>query len=327
MIGLITFYIAWTLHFAETWVYFTRQVRATLTSYNTLFAVVIGTAFSYLPGVDQKENGVGGMDRVNISFPWDWQPTVDRSWVANPLTGIDARGILGAIVPGFMFFLLFIIDHNVSSILTQSPKFNLRKPPAYHWDFFIVGVTFIPCAILGLPPGNGLIPQAPLHCRALCTREHVTDKHGVRREIVTHCEEQRWSGLGQASLMFVALAAFKVLSWIPRGCLFGLFLYLGVGALHGNEIFERFTMCFMITKHRPLIPVVRFCEWRTVQIYTAIQAAYAFLVFAVSQFTDVGKYWDCRGRKILLQIPPSTYGSRIPPSTIRLIQVTFTQLC
>ena len=120
-VGLITFYIAWTLHFAEQWIYLTRQLRAFLASYNTLLAVVIGTAISYLPGVDQPNNGGGGMDRVNIRFsPWDWQPTVDRNWVVSPFQGIDVKGIFGAIIPGFMFFLLFIIDHNVSCKSSQT---------------------------------------------------------------------------------------------------------------------------------------------------------------------------------------------------------------
>ena len=187
-----------------------------------------------------------------------------------------------------MFFLLFIIDHNVSSILTQSPKYNLQKPPAYHWDFFVLGLTFIPCALLGLPPGNGLIPQAPLHCRALCTRKLVEDQYGVKREVVTYVEEQRWSALAQASLIFVALASFTVLSWIPRGCLFGLFFYLGMGAFSGNEIWERIALSFMMEKNRPAIPVVREVNWRTVQYFTAIQFACAFCVFAVAQFAEIG---------------------------------------
>jgi hypothetical protein len=223
-IGMLTCVIAWSLHFAETWIFFSRQVRTIVTAYNTFIAVVIATAFSYIPGIDQGE----AIERVGVVAPWDWQPTADRAWVVNPLEGIDVAGIFAAFIPGFMFFLLFIIDHNVSSILTQSPKFNLKKPSAYHWDFFVLGITFFPCAILGLPPGNGLIPQAPLHCRALCTREFQTDQYGVRREVVTHCEDQRWSGLGQSLLMIVALGAFTVISWIPKGCLFGLLLYLGM---------------------------------------------------------------------------------------------------
>ena len=110
MVGLITFYVAWTLHFAEQSIYLTRQLRTFLTSYNTLVAVVIGTAVSYIPGVDQAQNGVGGMERVNVIAPWNWQPTADREWVVSPFSGIDARGIFGAIIPGFMFFLLFIVS-------------------------------------------------------------------------------------------------------------------------------------------------------------------------------------------------------------------------
>ena len=291
MLGLLTFVIAWTLHFAETWVYFTREVRVFLTAYNTMIATSVATAVSFLPGIDlDSEDGKGELDRVVLNaIPWDWQPSVDRPWLTNPFEGIDAKGIIGAIIPGLMFFLLFIIDHNVSSILTQSPKFNLKKPSAYHLDFLVLGITFIPCAMLGIPPGNGLIPQAPLHCRALCTRKFEIDEHGVRREIVTYCEEQRFSGLGQALLMFVALSAFRVISWIPRGVLFGLFFYLGVGALHGNEIWERILLCFMLPKKRPGIPVVaKVSSWQTTQLFTMIQAACALLIFAIGQFTTFG---------------------------------------
>jgi hypothetical protein len=55
----------------------------------------------------------------------------DRPWIATPFDGISTSGIFAAIIPGVMFFLLFIIDHNVISILTQSLKFNLKKPPVY----------------------------------------------------------------------------------------------------------------------------------------------------------------------------------------------------
>mmetsp|Transcript_20933 Transcript_20933/g.45469 ORF Transcript_20933/g.45469 Transcript_20933/m.45469 type:complete len:660 (+) Transcript_20933:306-2285(+) len=289
VLGAITCFIAWTLHFAETWIYFGRGLRTFLTSYNTAIACVVVTAISFLPGFDLENDGGEGLDRVTIRFtPWDWQPTADRNWVVDPFDGIDGKGIMGAFIPGFMFFLLFIIDHNVSSILTQSPKFNLKKPSAYHLDFFVLGVTFFPCAILGLPPGNGLIPQAPLHCRALCTRKFEVDEHGIKREVVTHCEEQRWSGLGQSALMFVALASFKVLSWIPRGVLFGLFLYLGMGALHGNEIWERFLLIFVPVKKRPGIPVVAKVQWKNTIAWTLIQAGCAFLIFGIAQFADFG---------------------------------------
>lgn len=154
VIGICTFYICWTLHFAEVWVFWSRQVRVFLASYNMMIALIIMTGLSYLPGVDQD----GALERVNIRFaPWDWKPTADRAWVIDPLKGIDIKGIFGALFPALMLYLLFFIDHNISSILTQSPKYNLTKPPAYHWDFFVLGLTIIPCGIMGLPPGSGLV--------------------------------------------------------------------------------------------------------------------------------------------------------------------------
>ncbi|KAG7337149.1 HCO3- transporter family protein [Nitzschia inconspicua] len=70
-----------------------------LTSYNTLIAVVLATAFSYIPGFDQN----GALERVNVKAPWDWHPTANRTWVINPFEGIDVAGIFAALVPGFMF--------------------------------------------------------------------------------------------------------------------------------------------------------------------------------------------------------------------------------
>ena len=289
-------FVVTNTHFAP--IIVTTIMTRSIYSYNMMIAVVIMTALSYLPGVAQETDGDedgghggGGIVRVHIrTTPWNWKPTADeptRNWITNPFDGIDAKGIFGALIPAFMLYLLFYIDHNISSILTQSPKFNLKKPPSYHWDFFCLGLTIIPCGILGLPPGSGLIPQAPLHTRALCTREH-REIDGVKREVVTHCEEQRWSALFQAALMFVALSLLTVISWIPVGCLFGVFLYLGVGAMYGNEVWERITLCAMLPKKRPPIPIVKNVEWRTVQLFTLVQVSSATLIFGIAQFAEVG---------------------------------------
>lgn len=290
-IGAATFYIAWTLTYAESWVFFNTRIRKFLSNYNTLISLVLGTAISYLPGVDLSRDGQVGLDRVNIRFsPWDWRPTADRGWLVDPFQEITGSQIAFSFIPGFMFYLLFIIDHNVGSILTQSAKFNLTKPPAFHWDFFILGFTFIPCAMLGVPPGNGLIPQSPMHVRALCTRNVVTDENGQRREVYTHCEEQRWSPLIQSCLFLVALASFAVVRMIPRGCLFGLFLYLGLNMMHGNEIWQRILLNMISEDNRPPIPVVKHVPWRITQIWTAIQVSLAAAVFFVATFTSFGTF-------------------------------------
>lgn len=284
VIGMLSFMMCWRLHFAETWSIFPRQVRTILSSYNMAIVTVIVTALSYLPGVKQLDSG--GLERVNVVPAWGW-PSFDRQ-ITNPMEGIGTKGIFGALFPAFMLYLLFFIDHNISSILTQAPKYNLQKPGAYHWDFFCLGLTIVPCGILGLPPGSGLIPQAPLHTRALATRK-IVEKYGIKHEVTVHVEEQRWSAFLQAALMFVVLNMFVVLSWIPKGLLYGIFLYLGVGAMHGNEIFNVITLSFMYAHHRPPVPIVANIEkWPTVQLYTLIQVLCTAAIFGVANFASVG---------------------------------------
>ena len=53
--------------------------------------------------------------------------------------------------------------------------------------------------LLGIPPVNGLIPQAPLHTDSLCDKKFVEDADGNKTEVIVGCHEQRVSGLSQAS--------------------------------------------------------------------------------------------------------------------------------
>ena len=53
------------------------------------------------------------------------------------------------------------------SLMAQGTAFPLRKPPGFHYDFFLLGVTTFIAGLLGLPAPNGLIPQAPIHTTSL----------------------------------------------------------------------------------------------------------------------------------------------------------------
>lgn len=51
--------------------------------------------------------------------------------------------------------------------MAQGSEFPLKKPPGFHYDFFLLGVTTFIAGLLGLPAPNGLIPQAPIHTSSL----------------------------------------------------------------------------------------------------------------------------------------------------------------
>ena len=80
--------------------------------------------------------------------------------------------------------------------------------------------------VLGIPPGNGLIPQAPLHVRALATVDYEETPAG-QREIYHSVVEKRWSNLFQSIMCLLTLFLFPIIKTIPESVLAGTFLYMG----------------------------------------------------------------------------------------------------
>ena len=108
-------------------------------------------------------------------------------------------------MPALIILVLFVFDHNVSSIMAQSKEFKLQKGSAYHLDFFVLGICIVVTGVLGIPPCNGLIPQAPLHTKSLgvLRTERLPDGRVV--EVVEKTWEQRYTNFGQAVLTGVVL--------------------------------------------------------------------------------------------------------------------------
>lgn len=62
-------------------------------------------------------------------------------------------------------------------MIAQGSEYPLKKPPGFHWDFFLLGITTFLAGLLGLPAPNGLIPQAPLHTASLVIMGYEDDDH------------------------------------------------------------------------------------------------------------------------------------------------------
>ena len=89
--------------------------------------------------------------------------------------------MLGVVTyPSYLFsFLLFFLQ----SLIAQGSEFPLRKPPGFHYDFFLLGITTFIAGLLGVPAPNGLIPQAPIHTASLVVmgrREKVDEETDVK---------------------------------------------------------------------------------------------------------------------------------------------------
>lgn len=103
----------------------------------------------------------------------------------------------------------------LQSLIAQDSSFPLRKPAAFHWDFFLLGISTFIAGLLGVPAPNGLIPQAPMHTASLVVMERKgkgdkvdksesgqvdSDSRDDYKEVPVSVVEQRVSNLVQGSL-------------------------------------------------------------------------------------------------------------------------------
>jgi len=70
-----------------------------------------------------------------------------------------------------------------------------------------------------------------------------------------------------------SLLALTVLQQVPMSVLFGLFLFMGVASMKGNQLFERLELFIMDPARFPPAYYLRAVPTRVVHKYTAIQAA------------------------------------------------------
>ncbi|XP_024398303.1 probable boron transporter 2 isoform X2 [Physcomitrium patens] len=180
MFGIVlTFGLLWTAmksRRARSCRFASGSIRGFIADYGVPLLVVLWTLVSYAFRASVPE----GIPRRLFS-PNPWSPAATRHWtILLDMFKIPYIFILAAVLPAFVIAVLYYFDHSVSAQLAQQEEFNLRKPTAYHYDLLLVGGMVLVCGLLGLPPSHGVIPQSPMHTKALVTLK----KELVRNKLV-----------------------------------------------------------------------------------------------------------------------------------------------
>lgn len=235
VIGAVgTMLLAIFLSTAESWrPLFHRYIRLGLAEYAAAISIII---FIAMPHVGDLAN----LDKMTLNVSHSFRPTSpERDTFFVKLWTLPAGWILAAILPGLIITVLFFFDHEVSSIICTIDRYGTRKPGGFAWDIVLLGTTTAICGILGIPPANGLLPQAPLHSESLMHSEHeqhtviVDGEEKVESREVRRVYEQRWSAFLHAGgiMLFVSPPFMTVLGLTPTSVLAGLFLFMGEQSL------------------------------------------------------------------------------------------------
>ncbi|WIA30064.1 hypothetical protein OEZ86_000159 [Tetradesmus obliquus] len=255
-----------------------------------------------------------------VLTPNTWE--VVSSWsVAGRLREVPGTYIAAALLPALIITVLFYFDHNVSSQMAQQPEFSLAKPPAYHYDFLLLAGLTLVCGLLGIPPVNGVLPQAPMHTRSLAhlrrtqkqpdnsaadavvgvadsddgTAAAAANGGGVHDGYYLQLQvrEQRVTNLLQSLLLAVCLGITPAIQAIPTAVLWGYFIFMAAESLPGSQLWERLLLLatdpqrrigVLQQEHAAYLQLVPF---RVVVRFTLLQLALLLGVWALVTWAGI----------------------------------------
>lgn len=282
-LSIATLCLSLWLSQAYKWPFFWEFIRTVLSDYAMLLTVILVSLIPSIPAL-------GSLDIHRLDLPRSFQTTSGRPWVVSP-TAVPVWAVFAAIIPALILSTLIFFDHNVSSLMVHDPKLKLKKPPAYNYDFLIVGLTLILTAFLGLPFTHGLIPQAPLHAHSLAKRKQVKVKlssgQSAWESVVDCVVETRVSNFGMSVLIGVTALVpelIGLISAIPVPVTSGIFLYMGFASMRGNALASRCLMVFCDQRYRTLFfpNLDKVSRVTSIFSYTAVQVVFLGVIFGIT---------------------------------------------
>jgi sodium borate transporter 11 len=256
--------------------FFASKIRDAIADFAIPLAVVLATVVANVLTVELEP----------LPVPSKFAPTREgRDWIVNIFPEGSAGKCIGiGAVGAIPLFMLFFIDQNVTSLLTQHPEHNLKKGASFHYNFLILGVFNMIFPLFGCPYVTGSLPHSPQFTKALATKE-ITREGGQEKVNIIGVCENRISPLLVNVLILICLPIIGELNKVPTAVICdGLFLVMGISGLPGNELFERLKLMFT---EPALYPPLHFSEQQVprsrMHFFTMFQFSFVAILYAVAR--------------------------------------------
>uniref|UniRef100_H3CYY5 Solute carrier family 4 member 11 n=1 Tax=Tetraodon nigroviridis TaxID=99883 RepID=H3CYY5_TETNG len=188
-----------------------------------------------------------------------------------PFERLSALNVLSAMGLGFLLALLIFIDQNIVVSLTNAPENRLLKGTAYHWDLMLSGLINILMSVLGLPWMHAAFPHSTLHVRQLAFVEQRVEG-GHLYETIVQVKETRLTSLTANIFIGVSVLLLPLpLQWIPKPVLYGLFLYIALTSIDGNQMCDRMALLLKEQTSYPPTHYIRKVPQRKIHYFTFLQ--------------------------------------------------------
>uniref|UniRef100_A0A480RAL7 Sodium bicarbonate transporter-like protein 11 isoform X3 n=1 Tax=Sus scrofa TaxID=9823 RepID=A0A480RAL7_PIG len=198
---------------------------------------------------------------------------------------LSLAAISSAMGLGFLLSLLFFIEQNLVAALANAPENRLVKGTAYHWDLLLIAIINTGLSLFGLPWIHAAYPHSPLHVRALALVEERVE-NGHIYETIVNVRETRLTTLGASILVGFSLLLLPFpLQWIPKPVLYGLFLYIALTSIDGNQLCARMALLLKDQTSYPPTHYIRRVPQRKIHYFTGLQVLQLLLLCAFGMST------------------------------------------
>lgn len=207
-----------------------------------------------------------------LNVPDEFSTTSGRPWLVD-FAGLPGWARLAAAVPAAFVAILIYLDQNITSHIINNARHKLKKPGGYHLDMLLVGVMVAACSLIGLPWLVAATVRSLNHVRSLATTEEAVSTYSDEAgERMVHVDETRVTGFVVHLAIGGSLLLLPYLKLIPMAVLYGLFLYMGVMSMKGNEFFARVLLFVTESSLYPSSHYVRKVPRGVIHRFTALQA-------------------------------------------------------
>lgn len=212
--------------------------------------------------------------------------TSGRPWIVN-IFSVPTWVIFASIGPAILATILLFLDQNITTRLVNSKDYRLKKGGGYHLDLAIVGIIVLASSFFALPWIVAATVHSLNHVQSLAETKVIDLGNGRKREVIAGVRENRLSALVIHVLMAGSLFLLNYFAYIPMPVLFGLFLFMGLASLGGNQFFERIMLWITDPKLYPITKYTKVVPRKYIHKFTLIQLV-CFVVLWVLKASKLG---------------------------------------
>uniref|UniRef100_A0A914WV03 Anion exchange protein n=1 Tax=Plectus sambesii TaxID=2011161 RepID=A0A914WV03_9BILA len=269
VLALGTFAIAFAIKLFRTSRFFPSKIRQSVADFGVFLAIVIMTAISFFVGLSVP----------TLQVPSSFRPTLDRSWIVDPRQIDNWWVAVVAGLPAIFYTILIVMDQQITAVIVNRKDNQLRKGLGYHLDLLIIVCLIVICSFLGIPFYVAATVLSIMHVDSLRLQSECSAP-GVKPQFLG-VKEQRLTAIIAHIMIGFSVLLTPVIKLVPLPVLVGIFLYMGVVSLIGQQFVQRILLLFMPLKHQPDYGWLRMVRMKRVHLFTLIQILSMVGLFAV----------------------------------------------